>query len=140
MRSHTRGALVLLAVLAVLPACGDTAVPPPPAPDDLTGTTWIVAGWDGEAQAVIHKRTDELVGEVVGYAFRGDGVLVYRSPGWCATRPLTYFDVTGTWDRPDAAHLHVAYPGAVPVGELHYEIVRHTVEELVLRRLETSGP
>jgi len=140
MRRDMWGALVLLAVVAALPACNDAAAPPAPQLSELTGTTWVQAGWDTDTQAIVYKRTDELAGEVVGYAFRDDGALVYRSFGWCATPPLTFFDVAGSWDQPDAAHLHVVYPGAIPDGELHYEILLLTADELRLHRLETAGP
>jgi len=120
----------------VFGACDDAAAPPPP-PPDLAETAWIQESWDDEDQALVFRRTDDLSGEVVGYAFGGDGSLVYRSFGWCATPPLTYFDQEGTWQQLDATHVRLDYPGALPTGTVFYEVVALTAKQLKLR---ASGP
>lgn len=139
MRSGKQWILVLTVALAPLGACNDAAAPPPTAPADLAGTAWIQDAWDTYGQAMVFRRTDRLEGEVVGYAFGGDGVLVHRSFGWCATPPLTYFDEQGSWEQLDDTHIRLVYPGAIPSGTLSYEIVSLTATVLKLRAYEPAA-
>ena len=119
-----------------LGACDDAAAPPPPPATDLAETAWIQESWAAEDQTLVFRRTDDLSGEVVGYAFGGDGSLVYRSFGWCATPPLTYFDQPGTWQQLDATHVRLDYPGALPAGTVFYEVVALTAMQLKLRHCD----
>jgi hypothetical protein len=130
---------VLLAALVLAAGCGDATEPTAAAPADLAGTAWVQAGWDTDGQAMVFRRTDRLAGEVVGYAFGEDGALVYRSFGWCATPPLTYFDVEGVWERLDGGRIRVTHPLVLPEGTVCYEIVALTADELKLRECAAAA-
>ena len=136
MRIVLSGCAGLLAALVLLAACDDATEPAPAAPPELAGTAWVQAGWDDAAQALVFRRTDALAGDVVGYAFGEDGALVYRSFGWCATPPLTFFDIEGTWEELEADRIRVTHALALPEGTICYEIVACTASELKLRECE----
>ena len=137
---NLRSLTCMLVVAAILSGCSDSTTPGPWRENTLSGTRWVLIGWDDAEQTQIFEATDALEGEVIGYAFEKDGALTYRSFGWCATPPLSYFDVSGAWALGDDGVLEVAYPGAVPANPRCFEVVRQTREELRLRPIETEPP
>ena len=124
---------IVLAALTVLAGCSGATDPTTPPAAALAGTAWVQQGYDEARDALVLTAVDRLQGEVIGYAFGWDGVLTYRSFGWCATPPLTFFDVEGTWRPLPAAHLELSYPGMLPESPVVYEVVQRTATALLLR-------
>lgn len=126
-----------LALLVLLAGCsGDDDHLTVPITDPLTTTAWVEYGYDRVDGSVVYRPVERLEGEVVGYAFGSDGSVTYRSFGFCATPPLSYSDVVGTWRRtaPDVIELDMG--GEDAWGSGVYEIVELSFGRLELRRYE----
>lgn len=127
---------VLLTLLLAFSACSDAGDPAPPSdqPTDLAGTTWQEAGYNPVARAVIYRPISFLVGDIVGLAFAEDGAVIYRSFGFCATPPLSYFDADGAWHSPDPSTLVIDMGGPDAWGSGTFDIVTLEADRLELRR------
>ncbi len=131
-------AVAVLAALAFLAACSGATEPLAAAPTDLAGTAWVSRGHDPAADALVFEAVATLEGEVVGYAFGAGGRLVHRSFGRCATPPLTFFDVEGTWRPVPGKRLELSHPGLLPENPAVYEVVQRTATALHLRRVPAA--
>lgn len=125
----------LMVALCCVTACDDTT-DPTAAAVELVGTTWEYVGYDVEKDVEIYARVDALPAEARGYAFGDDGALTFRTAGFCATPPLTWFDEPGAW------LLHADQVLEISCADMSgfFAIDRLTSDELQLQYLDVVMP
>jgi hypothetical protein len=57
---------------------------------------WVYSGSDDSIS--IYYPTNQFEEDKPGFAIKEDNVFIERTSGWCATPPLTFFNVEGKWE------------------------------------------
>jgi hypothetical protein len=58
--------------------------------------TWVYVGNDDSIS--IYYLTNQFEEDKPGFAIEEENVFIERTSGWCATPPLTFFNVEGKWE------------------------------------------
>ena len=58
--------------------------------------TWIYSGNDDSLS--IYYSANQFEQDKPGIAFTEESIFIERTSGWCATPPLTFFNIEGKWE------------------------------------------
>jgi hypothetical protein len=94
--------------------------------------TWQFASY--QEDAVIYERAEALPEEKGAFTFKQNGELFQRSiAGWCATPPLVYETVKGSWSKINGNTILIKTPGWDGTLEMTVEIVELTPDRLMIK-------
>lgn len=102
-------------------------------------TQMLIGNWispDYNDTLVTFKRSNNLIEQKYGLAFKDEGVLLERkNAGWCGTPPIFFADFDGVWSVSGSnIIINVAYWGGS--ADYNWKIVTMNKDRLTIARIE----
>lgn len=100
--------------------------------EDLLLGNWSSAVYNQTDSTTTFTRVTTLLNNEYGVSFKKDAVFIERTSGWCATPPIVYQDIRGTWQKIDDL-IQITNPYFPTAYQL--KIVSVTQEKLIIKSI-----
>jgi hypothetical protein len=124
--------LLVIPLLALL-LCTSCLSTEPEIPDPAYAGAWVYENSDPETNIRTYARRDTLDGDNSGYSFEPDGLLLFRTSGWCGTPPLSFYNLEGSWVEIGETELRITHLSAQEQRDFRLEILAISATEMRCR-------